>query len=146
MAEEKLSTERVILEWEKDAFIDPMDLDRSSIKIASIHQKYLNYYNKFAKAARVIRRQLKEKRREKAEFYTGNGVPEAYRDNPFSRKLAKSELPNVIENDASVADLATQLEGYEHGVAVCKMIIKQLDDRTWQIRNAVDFAKHLSGS
>ena len=69
--------------WEKDSKIDDVMLDKASLAIPQLHQKYLNLLSEFTLLSKKATQQLKSAQHSKFLFYSGKAKPEEYEEKPF---------------------------------------------------------------
>jgi hypothetical protein len=88
----------------------------------------------------------KVKYRQKWEYYGGKSSPEVYRDNPFDHKILKQDLPIYLESDEELIKLKQKVEYYSMCVDSCERILKQIQQRGWDIKNAIEWRKFVDGA
>ena len=64
---------------------------------------------------------------------------------PFQLKLLKNDIDMYIESDDEVIDLETKFGLQEEKVKYVEAVVKQINNRQWQIRNAIDWRKFTCG-
>jgi len=125
--------------WEKDSRLDDEKLDHDSLSIPRLHAKYLRLYNSFA----VLRDQqeltVKSVYRDRWEFYTGKS------EKPFHIKLLKQDVGIYIDSDEEYQRAVLKLKYYNQMVESLKTIITAINNRSFHIKNAIEFAKFLKG-
>jgi len=125
--------------WEKDSHLDDEKLDHDSLSIPRLHAKYLRLYNSFA----VLRDQqeltVKSVYRDRWEFYTGKS------EKPFHIKLLKQDVGIYIDSDEEYQRAVLKLKYYNQMVESLKTIITAINNRSFHIKNAIEFAKFLKG-
>ena len=125
--------------WEKDSQLNDEKLDHDSLEIPRLHAKYLRLYNNFI----VLRDQgeldCKRTYRERWEYYTGKA------DKPFPIKLIKTDVPIYLEADEVYAKSVLKLKYYNQMVEALKAIMQAINNRSFYIKNAIEFAKFLKG-
>ena len=74
----------------KDFKLDDTELDRESVNIFLLHNKYLIHFNKF----NLLKKDQDHKTliREKWEYYTGKADPSVYQVKPFDIKVLKADV------------------------------------------------------
>lgn len=132
--------------WEKDSTIDIDNLHTESLKIPSLHAKYFNLYNSII----LLKKQSEQKRRiirqEKYEYYTGKADPEVYVENPFFKKIRdKDTLQKYLEADESLSQATLKVEYYDVMLNFIQDILKMIHNRTYQIKNAIEYQRFMSG-
>jgi len=129
----------------KDLKFDDLELANESLRSASLHQKYLTIYNNFRQLKLMNEGNYKVKYRQKWEYYSGKSEPQVYRDNPFEHKILKADLPIYLESDEELIRLKQKVEYYSMCVDSCERILKQIQQRGWDIKNAIEWRKFVDG-
>lgn len=131
---------------EKDLKIDDLELGDESLKSASLHQKYLNIYNNFRQLHLMAEGQYHVLKRQKWEYYGGKASPEVYRDNPFDHKILKQDIPLYLESDEELIKQKQKVEYHKICMDSCERILKQIQGRGWDIKNAIEWRKFVDGA
>jgi len=131
---------------EKDLKIDDLELGDESLKSASLHQKYLNIYNNFRQLHLMAEGQYNVLKRQKWEYYGGKSSPEVYRDKPFDHKILKQDIPLYLESDEELIKQKQKVEYHKICMDSCERILKQIQGRGWDIKNAIEWRKFVDGS
>ena len=130
---------------EKDLKMDDLELADESLKSASLHQKYLTIYNNFRQLKLMNEGTYRVLYRKKWEYYSGKSDPEIYRDNPFDHKILKQDLPIYLESDEELIKAKQKVEYYVMCMDSCERILKQIQSRGWDIKNAIEWRKFVDG-
>jgi len=130
----------------KDLKIDDLELGDESLKTATLHQKYLTYFNNFRQLKLMNEANYKVLYRKKWEYYSGKSEPEVYRENPFDHKILKQDLPIYLESDEELIKLKQKVEYYDMCVDSCDKILRQISNRGYQIKNAIDWRRFIDGA
>jgi hypothetical protein len=131
--------------WEQDSKIDPIELDTASINIPSLHAKYLKIFSDYRFKKKQATLQMKQLVRRKFEYYTGKADAQEYKDNPFDLKILKSDLNLYIESDEEVKNLQLRIDQYEIIIDYLDGVIKMLNNRSYQIKNAIQWKTYIEG-
>ena len=123
-----------------------MELGDESLKTASLHQKYLNIYNTFRQLHLMNEGTYNVLKRKKWEYYGGKADPEVYRDNPFDHKILKQDIPLYLESDEELIKAKQKVEYYKMCMDSCERILKQIQSRGWDIKNAIEWRKFVDGA
>ena len=83
--------------------------------------------------------------RKKWEYYSGKSDPEVYRDNPFDHKILKQDLPIYLESDEELIR-KQKVEYNAMCMDSCERILKQIQQRGWDIKNAIEWRKFVDGA
>lgn len=132
--------------WKEDSKINIDDLHNESIKIPLLHSKYYEFYNKILLLRKKTELDYKTKKLEKYNYYSGKSDPEVYKENPFPYKVRdKESLQRYLDADEDLYSLHLKLDYYQTTLSFIEEIIKQLSNRTYQIKNSIDFLRFQSG-
>lgn len=141
-----ISLDDIQLMWKEDSVIDIDDLHNESLKVSFLHAKYYEIYNNFSLLRKKSEFQYKQKKLERYNFYAGKADPDVYREEPFPYKVRDKEgMQRHIEADNALSDLAMKMEYYDTILKYLEEIIKMVSNRTYQIKNSIDFLRFQSG-
>lgn len=127
------------LMWEKDSKIDDTELDIEALKIPQLHSKYLNLYSDFNLIKEKAEGDQKKIIRELWEFYSGKS------EEPFHIKLLKQDVIMYIESDERYLRCLNKVKYYTTIVNYLKEVITNINNRSYAIRNALEWRKFLNG-
>ena len=128
-----------------DLKIDDTELDIESIKTPQIHNKYLKFYTQFCLQLKKVRDERKSLYRDKWEYYTGKSPPEVYQEKPFDLRILKADVSMYIEADSEYQEIGQKEEYIKQMVEYTERILKEINNRNWNIRNAIEWKKFLHG-
>ena len=132
--------------WEKDSQIDPDNLHTESLKVPSLHAKYHDMFNNFLLLRKKAEQQRKNIRHERYEYYSGKADPEVYQKNPFGKKIRdKDTMTKYLDADDKLNDINLKIYYYEYLLNIIEIILKQIQNRTYQIKNAIEWQKFIAG-
>ena len=132
--------------WEKDSQIDQDNLHTESLKIPALHAKYHDLFNNFLLLRKKAEQQRKNIRHERYEYYSGKADPEVYQDNPFGKKIRdKDTMTKYLDADEKLKDINLKIDYYETLLNYIESILKQIGNRTYQIKNAIEWQKFIAG-
>ena len=132
--------------WEKDSQIDPDNLHTESLKVPSLHAKYHEMFNNFLLLRKKAEQQRKNIRHERYEYYSGKADPEVYIENPFGKKIRdKDTMTKYLDADDKLKQISLKIDYYETLLNYCESILKQISNRTYQIKNAIEWQKFIAG-
>ena len=101
-------------------------IDQESYKNQMIKQKWLDFKADFELLLIKTKTDHQQMYRQKWEYYGGKADAKIYAAKPFDIKVMKTGY-------------------YESCVDYCKGVIKSIDNRGWDIRNATDWKKFEAG-
>ena len=132
--------------WEKDSNIDLDNLHSESINIPKLHAKYYEIYNNIVLLKKKAEQQRKNTRHERYEYFTGKADPEVYTENPFPKKIRdKDTLQKYLDADESLSSVSLKIDYYDTILNYLESILRVIQNRTYQIKNAVEFMKFQAG-
>ena len=131
---------------DKDLKINDTELDLESLKTPQIHNKYLKHLTKFKLLLTRAQDDFTKVKREKWEYYTGKADPAVYQIKPFNLKILKQDVDKYIESDEELIKLKQKKEYLTTVVDYLDRTIRQISNRGFTIKNAIDWRKFTSGA
>ena len=132
--------------WEKDSQIDKDNLHDESLKIPALHAKYHEMFNNILLLRKRAEQQRKNIRHERYEFFSGKADPEVYIENPFPKKIRdKDTMQKYLDAEENMKNINLKIDYYETQLNYVESILKQINNRTYQIKNAIEWNKFISG-
>jgi hypothetical protein len=127
------------------AIKDEDNLDQESYKNQKIKPKWLEYKTRFESLLIMSKSNYQRLYREKWEYYGGKADAKVYVAKPFDLKVLKTDLQMFINSDEEVIELQSKINYYENILKYIDGVIKSIDNRGWDIRNAQDWKKFIAG-
>lgn len=124
---------------EKDMKIDKDNLDIESLKIPEIQHKYLKFHSKYNLLLKQKETEYRMLYRKKWEHYSGKD------EKPFPLKILKQDISIYLDADEELNKAKNTVEYYKTMVAELDGILKSLNNRGFQIKNAIDWKKFCEG-
>jgi len=132
-----MNLEQIQEMWERDSQIDPDNLHDESLKIPQLHAKYYTVYNTITLLREKALETFNRVKLERYNYYTGKAPAEVYEEEPFPYKVRdKEERLNKIN---------LKIRYYDHMLRFLEDIIKTISNRTFQIKNALEWHKFQAG-
>ena len=131
--------------WEEDSKIDPDNLHQESLKIPSLHAKYYKIYNNIILLKKLEENKYKILRKERWLYYSGKAEPEVYKENPFDHKVLKPDLDKYMDADSDLLKITSKIEYYQSMINYLDSILKTILNRTYQIKNAIEYMRFNAG-
>lgn len=132
--------------WEKDSQIDIDNLHQESINIPVLHSKYYDIYNNLVLLKAKAEQQRKNVRHERYEYYSGKADPDVYQKDPFPKKVRDKDAMNkYLDADEKLSTISMKIEYYQVMINYVDSILKQISNRTYQIKNSIEFLKFQAG-
>ena len=132
--------------WEKDSQIDKDNLHDESLKIPALHAKYHEMFNTILLLRKRAEQQRKNIRHARYEYYSGKADPEVYIENPFPKKIRdKDTMTKYMDADEKLSESSLKIDYYDTMLSYLESILKQINNRTYQIKNAIEWQKFIAG-
>ncbi len=131
--------------WEKDSIIDQDNLHTESTKIPQLHSKYYKIYNNIVLLKKLEENKLKVLKKDKWLYYSGKSDPEVYKENPFDHKVLKPDLEKYMDSDPDIIKITSKIDYYQIIINYLDSILKTILNRTYQIKNAIEFMRFTAG-
>ena len=140
-----MNLDELKLQVSQDLRVNDEHLDTESLKNQEIKAKYLEYKSKFELLLFKAKGDYKRLYREKWEYYGGKADAKIYASKPFDRKVLKTDLGVYISADEEIIDAENKIGYLETVVDYIKGVIKSVDNRGWDIKNAIEWKKFEAG-
>jgi hypothetical protein len=141
-----MDLEKIQAMWEKDSHIDPDNLHDESLKIPQLHSKYYTLYNTITLLREKAREQYNKVRLERYNYYTGKATAEVYAEEPFPYKVReKDAIQRHLEADEKMNKIDMKIKYYDVMLKFLEEIIRAVSNRTYQIKNAIEWNKFQAG-
>ena len=132
--------------WQEDCKIDIDNMHEESIKVPQLHSKYHEILNNLILIRTKAQKIQKSVRHERYEYYSGKADPEVYEKEPFPKKVRdKDALIRYMDADDRVSDANLKVEYYDVMINYTESILKQISNRTYQIKNSIEWHKFQAG-
>jgi hypothetical protein len=139
--------EQILDQWDEDAKWDPSDPGIAMARIPIIHAKYLRYLREHKAHIRIFEQKLIRERRIKTDYYSGRLDQEQlqkYGLSPF-KFVIKQEVRDYVESDEAILTLNMKKANHEQIVELCESVMKELNNRTWQISGFMKWQQFCQG-
>ena len=143
-----MKLEDIQLLWDKDSKINPSDLAAESLRVPDLHNKYYKIYINERLMLSKWESELKKLYKEKYEYYMGimdEGDLKANGWEPFALKVLKADLPIYMEADVDLTNMTQRSSLQKEKVSFLEAVIKNLNNRGFLIKNAIDWNKFTNG-
>ena len=139
--------DELLEEWRKDADIDRTEPGKALLDIPKLHSKYLNILSRHRLLSREAEFKYNKMKKIKWEYYTGkldDDDLKKYEWDPFPYVL-KSDLSTYMESDEDLNKYSAQKIMHDEIVEVCTAILKELNSRTFQLRDFIAWERFIQG-
>ena len=141
-----MTLDEIQAQADKDLVIDDTELDTESLKTPILHNKYLQYYNKFNLLLKKSQWEERTLNREKWEYYTGKSDPSVYKEKPFDLKVLKADVHIYINADEDLQKIQAKVVYQEAIVNYLEQILRMINNRSFTIKNAIEWRRFTSGA
>ena len=135
--------------WKDDCKIDEMNLGRESARTPNLHAKYLNYLSSTRLNLRKAESDYLNCRRMKYKYYRGEMTKQELEDEGWEQwqgnKPLKNEMDEFLTVDSDLILLQDKVEYFKTVLYQLEQIIRSLNSRTWDIKNAIEWQKFTNG-
>ena len=133
-------------EARKDLIIENKEqLGSESLKNQKIKLKYLDQRSRFQLLLQKANGEYQRMYRQKWEYYGGKADVKIYVSKPFDLKVLKNDLAMYISSDEEIIQLMDKIGYLEIVIKYLEGIIKSIDNRGWDIKNAIEWKKFEAG-
>tara|TARA_A100001011_G_C13672154_1_gene580058 strand:- start:1 stop:432 length:432 start_codon:yes stop_codon:yes gene_type:complete len=140
-----MNLDELKLQVQNDLKVDDEHLDTESLKNQEIKAKYLDIKSKYELLLFKAKGDYKRIYRDKWEYYGGKADAKVYVSKPFDIKVLKTDLSVYITSDEDVINAENKIGYLETVVDYIKGVIKSVDNRGWDIKNAIEWKKFEAG-
>ena len=141
-----MNLEQIQEMWQRDSAIDPDNLHDESLKISQLHSKYYTIYNTITLLREKARETYNRVKLERYNYYTGKAPAEVYIEDPFPYKVRDKEaLQRHMDADERLNKIDLKIRYYDIMLKFLEEIIRMIFNRTYQIKNSIEFLKFTAG-
>ena len=116
------------------------------LTISSSLDKYLKFLDTVSIAYKNVEENYNKMRLEKYHYYTGKADPEVYKNEPFDLKVMKTDVHMYLDADDDLSKMRKSLEYSKQRIEYVERTLKNIQDRNWNIKNAIDWRKFKEGA
>lgn len=140
-----MNLDELKLQVQRDLKVDDEHLDTESLKNQEIKATYLDHKSRYELLLFKAKGDYKRLYREKWEYYGGKADAKIYASKPFDLKVLKTDLAVYITSDEEIINAENKIGYLETVVDYIKGVIKSVDNRGWDIKNAIEWKKFEAG-
>ena len=132
----------------KDISLDETQLDRESARTPQIHNKYLLFFMEEKLSLTRMETDLDVLRKKKWLYFGGKISQDELDENgweQFDLHILKNDIDRMIEADDQVIKQKLKVEYQREKVNYLENIVKIINNRQWNIRSIIDWAKFTNG-
>ena len=132
--------------WKSDSKLDEDLHDNDSLAIPQLHMKYMEFHNQYSLMKKERDIEMKRLIKEKWLYYKGKAPSSVYKEMPFDLKLTtKEEISMFIEADDDIGRLKYKIEYIDQVIFFLDGVLRMINNRTYHIKNAIEWKKFQSG-
>lgn len=134
--------------WREDSAWNKLDLLEEETKISKLHSKYQGIASIYGMKSRKLKWKYNKLRLDKYEWYNGKMSEEKLKElgwNPFSLKILKQDILIYLEGDEDLNIIEYQMGFYDEIAKYAISVVKELNNRTWQLKGAIDMTRYNGG-
>lgn len=135
--------------WKTDCKINELDLGKSSIQTAELHAKYLNLLSNAKLQLRKAEADYLRLRKVKFRYFRGEmtrtELEELGWEQYQGRTPLKNEMDDFISCDDDIITAIDKTEYLKTMIYQLEQIMRSLNGRAWEIRNALEWTKFTNG-
>lgn len=143
-----MTLDQLMEEWRKDAPVDSTELGVASLKVPELHSKYLKIFFEERRKLKAMEFQSKELFLQKYEYYNGKLSEDELEKlgwEPFMKRLMKNEVDLYLESDTHIIQSNIKLVNQKEKLSFLEEVIKNINQRNFQIKNAIEWKKFTNG-
>lgn len=136
-------------EWSKDSKIDETEPGRELVKTSSLHAKYLRIMTHHNLICKKLMSDYTKLKKVKWEYYSGDlNNPDdlkQYGFEPMLKKPLRQDIPMYLDSDADLNNILFKKIMHQEIVDFCGSVLKEINNRTWQMKSFIEWEKFTSG-
>lgn len=144
-----VDVEKLMALWSEDATIDETEPAKELARIPKLHAKYLNIMTHHSLIVKKLHSQYSQRKRIKWEWYNGDlNNPEdleTHKLEPMVKKILRADINMYLESDVELNTILLKKVMNEEIVDFCKAVLKELQNRTWQLKEYIAWEKFTHG-
>lgn len=142
--------EKLMAMWSEDAPIDETEPSKELARIPKLHAKYLNIMTHHNLIVKKLQYQYNQRRKIKWEWYSGDlNNPEdleTHQLEPMMKKILRADINMYLESDTELNNILLKKVLNEEIVDFCERVLKELGNRTYQLRSFMDWERFVGGN
>lgn len=141
------SLESLIESWTKDSDIDQTEPGKEIIRIPVLHNKYNKFLTLHNLAAKKADLEIANMKKLKYAYYSGKLTEEELEKYGWEafRFVLKSDISVYIDGDPDLSKLKRKKVYHEEAANFCLNVMKELNNRTWQLKEFMAWERFING-
>jgi lysyl-tRNA synthetase class II len=136
-------------EWVKDSAWDETEPQKAMANIPKLHAKYLRIMTHHNLLVKKLYAEYNTRRKIKWEYYSGDlNNPEdleKYGLEPMMKKVLRADLSHYLDSDTELNNILLKKVIHEEIVEFCKNVLKECNNRTWQLKEYMSWERFVGG-
>ena len=141
-----MDLEKLQEQADKDLKINDTELDLESLKTPQLHNQYMKYLTKYKLMLSRAETEYSILKKEKWEYYTGKADASVYAEKPFDLKILRTDIDKYLDSDIDLQKQKQKVDYLDTTVDFLDRTIRQIGNRGFTIKNAIDWRKFTSGA
>jgi len=129
--------------------LDKIDVTKLTIESAEtplIYSRYMNQYNEVLAKLKWYKMEYDILYLDKWKYYLAKADPDVYLKFPLPEKVLKSDVSMYISADSDIIDLKKKMTSYEIQEKDLEKKLKEISQRSFHIRNIIEWEKFQAGN
>ena len=131
---------------DKKLKINDTELDLESLKTPQLHNEFLKHLTNYKLMLSRAETEYNTLKKDKWEYYTGKADASVYAEKPFDLKILRTDIDKYLDADIDLQKAKQKVDYLETTVDFLDRTIRQIANRGFAIKNAVDWRKFTSGA
>jgi len=131
---------------DKKLKINDTELDIESLNTPVLHNEFLKHLTKFKLMLSRAETEHNILKRDKWEYYTGKADASVYALKPFDLKILRTDIDKYLDADIDLQKSKQKVDYLSTTVDFLDKTIRQIANRGFTIKNAIDWRKFTSGA
>jgi hypothetical protein len=131
---------------DKKLKINDTELDLESLKTPQLHNEFMKHLTKYKLMLSRAETEYNMMKREKWEYYTGKADASVYAEKPFDLKILRTDIDKYLDSDIDLQKQKQKVDYLKTTVDFLDRTIRQIGNRGFTIKNAIDWRKFTSGA
>ncbi len=135
--------------WSEDSKIDRTNLDGESLKIPELHNKYYKIYIREKVLLSKKQTELDVLLKDKWELYTGKLDKQTLQERgweQFDYVVLKGDIEKYLDADSELIEKKLEVSINREKVQYLQDIISVINNRSFHIKNAIEYLKWTQGA
>ena len=141
-----MDLEKLQEQADKDLKINDTELDLESLKTPQLHNQYMKHLTKYKLMLSRAETEYSVMKKNKWEYYTGKADASVYAEKPFDLKILRTDIDKYLDSDEDLQKQKQKVDYLSTTVDFLDRTIRQIGNRGFTIKNAIDWRKFTSGA